>query len=202
MRAFSNAGKGLFTITTGICIAIINLYPKTSPPDPKTDMLLGKWEVLEYAEQGVPVKKKSPSLPQAIAVWQHNWPERSLMYYGYNPDYDRKAPRHYDRIEEQDSVREVSRVMDVISEPYYAVFFQDSTLAMYNKSADTGRISFSKSRRYHYYPGFSSFDITQGLDFYEKTNVQVIELNDTTMRLFISENGEVVVLKRLPFDLP
>jgi hypothetical protein len=164
--------------------------------------LEGKWEVIEYSEQGVPVQKKSSALAQAIKVWQYNWPNRSGYYYGYNPDYDKKAPRRYEKWEEQDSIREVRRLIDAISTPYFAVFFADSTLALYNKDASTGSISFSETRRYRYNQAFGSFDITPGLDYFEKTNVQIIEHTENSMRLFIPGKAEIVVLLKQPFILP
>lgn len=167
--------------------------------------LLGRWEVVSYAEQGVQVEKKLPPLPQALAVYRHVREDRARMWYGYDPDDEqsRKRLRAYERWEERDSVQEVKRVAEAIETPYYAIFFADSTLSLYNKTVGTNEIQFPEARHYVYSPNTASIDIYgSGAYGYLQWNAQILLLTDTEMTLFLPEDAEVVRLVKTAYTIP
>ncbi len=178
-----------------------------------TNALVGRWEVLQYAEQGLQVDKKKPALPQAHEVYRHVQKERAQMWYGYDYDaadeYSKRRAREFERWEMRDSTKEVNRIAEAIETPYFAVFFADSTLALYNKDADTGRVSFPESRHYVFSPGSMSLDIyppgyqpISGANWVDKWDVQVLSLSETRMTLFLPQEAEIVELVRTEFKLP
>lgn len=180
------------------CLATLGLHAQES-----NNTLLGRWEVLEYQEQGVQVNKKQPPLPQAIAVYQHVRQQRALTWYGYDEEGGDRRTRAYQRWEERDSLREVDRLVEAIAMPYYAVFFPDSTLALYNKDTATGRVAFPESRHYTYYPGTRSIDIfAPGSDRFIQWQAQIMELTPTRLVLFLPEEAELVVLEKRSFEVP
>ena len=175
--------------------------------------LLGRWEVLQYSEQGLPVDKKKPALPQALDVYRHVQKERARVWYGYDyeatDEYSKRRAREFERWEMRDSTKEVNRIADAIATPYFAVFFADSTLSLYNKDAETGLISFPESRQYIFSPATMSMDIyPPGYQAVEKSNwvdkwdVQVLFLSETRMTLFLPQEAEIVELMKTEFKLP
>ncbi len=167
-------------------------------------MLLGRWEVVSYSEQGVQVDKKQPALPQALSVYRHNRIERARQFYSYSEyeDYSRHESRDYREWAERDSSVEVARVAAAIALPYYAVFFADSTLALYNKDAVSNQVSFSEARHFVFVPATMSVDIMPVLNTYDRWQVQVLLLSATKLTLFLPETAEVVELVKTPFSLP
>jgi hypothetical protein len=63
--------------------------------------LIGRWEVLQYAEQGLQVDKKQPAAPQALAVYRHVQKTRAKTWYGFDYDYadeySRRRSREFQR---------------------------------------------------------------------------------------------------------
>ena len=175
--------------------------------------LIGRWEVLQYAEQGLPVDKTKPALPQAHEVYRHVQKERAQMWYGYDYDvadeYSKRRAREFERWEMRDSTKEVKRIAEAIETPYFAVFFTDSTLALYNKNVATGLISFPESRHYVFSPATMSLDIyppgylpVAGAGWVDKWDVQVLFWSETRMTLFLPQEAEIVELVRTEFKLP
>lgn len=179
---------------------------------PTLETLLGRWEVTAYTEQGVPVQKKQPAWPQARTVYGHVEAERALHWYGwFDPDeQNRREERAFQRWQVRDSTQEVARVAKAIATPYYAVFFADSTLALYNKDAQTGQITFPEARQFRFVPATMTLEIRPALTESAaiaypsptKTKVQVLNLTPTTMRLFLPDNAEVVELVKTTFSVP
>ncbi len=196
----------LFFSKTARCAAAIAVlyvapvYSQTAPPP----SVVGRWEVLRYSEQGVQVDKKQPALRQAVAVYDHVRKQRSRTWYGYfDPtEAGRRARRDFEMWEQRDSAQEVERIAEAIEMPYFAVFFADSTLALYNKEAATSRIFFPESRRYVFSPATQSLDVVPGSNGWSKSDIQVLELTETRMLLFIPDEAEVVELIKTPFILP
>ncbi len=172
--------------------------------DTLTPLLIGRWEVLTYSEQGVPVDKKQAAMPQAMAVYEHIRRERAERWYGYS-DYDyysRRESRDFERWTAIDSVQETSRVAQAIAMPYFAVFFTDSTLSLYNKEDVTNFIYFPEVKHYVLSPESRSIDIYPVNMPFERWQVQILSLTATRMRLFLPQDGEVVDLIKTPFFLP
>lgn len=189
-------------IILGLALCFQNLMGQTTDKKPS---LLGRWEVIAYSEQGVQVDKKRPALPQALAVYQHVREERARIWYGYDPDDEqsRKRLRAYEHWEERDSTQEVARVAEAIEMPYFAVFFADSTLSVYNKADRTNEILFPEARHYVYAPNTSSIRIfSPGAFGYLQWNAQILLLTETEMTLFLPEEAEVVKLVKTAFTLP
>jgi hypothetical protein len=166
--------------------------------------LLGKWEVTAYSEQGIQVDKKAPATPQAVRVWQHIRQERARFWYGYDENWDPKKPRQYDRWEERDSTVEVNRLVQAISMPYYAIFFPDGTLSLYNKSSENNQIFFPESRRYQLNPTTNSLFIFPAMAFtdFPEWRAQILSMNPDKMTLFLPESGEIVQLTRTNTSIP
>lgn len=187
----------------------------TGNPNPKWQQLLGRWEVLQYSEQGVQVDKKQPAMRQAVEVYRQVQKLRARTWYGYDyenaDEYSKKRAREFQRWEERDSTKEVLRIAEAIETPYFAVFFQDSTLALYNKDASTGRVGFPESRRYVFAPSTMSIDLyPPGImpppvpvgGWLDRWEIQILFLSDTKMTLFIPEEAEIVELVKVPFSIP
>jgi hypothetical protein len=166
--------------------------------------ILGKWEVTAYSEQGIQVDKKAAAAPQAIRVWQHIRQERARFWYGYDENWDPKKPRQYERWEERDSTLEVNRLVQAISMPYYAIFFPDGTLSLYNKNSENNQVFFPESRRYQYNPAANSLFIFPAMGFNEfpEWRAQILSLNQDKMTLFLPESGEIVQLIRTNTSIP
>jgi len=178
--------------------------------------LLGRWEVLQYTEQGLQVDKKKPSLPQAQEVYRHVQKERARIWYGYDyestDEYSKRRAREFERWELRDSTKEVERIETAIETPYFAVFFADNTMAVYNKDAFTGLISFPESRHYVFSPASMSLDIYppnfqpmeegDSGNWVDKWDVQVLFLSDKRMTLFLPQEAEIVELVKTEFKLP
>ena len=139
--------------------------------------------------------------------------ERARTWYGYDyesaDEYSKRRAREFERWELRDSTKEVKRIADAIETPYFAVFFADSTLALYNKEAATGLISFPESRHYVFSPNSMSLDIyppgylpVPGAGWVDKWDVQVLSLTETRMTLFLPHEAEIVELVRMEFKLP
>ncbi len=179
-------------------------------------MLIGRWEVLQYAEQGLQVDKKQAPLPQALEVYRHVQKERARTWYDYDyesaDEYSKRRAREFERWALRDSTKEVARIAAAIEMPYFAVFFPDNTLAVYNKDASTGLISFPESRHYVFSPPSMSLDIYppnfQPMEegdsgsWIDKWDVQVLFLSDTRMTLFLPQEAEIVELVKTEFKLP
>ena len=86
--------------------------------------------------------------------------------------------------------------------PYYAVFFADSTLALYNKDAASNQISFPEARHFSFAPATMSLDIMPTNNVYERWQVQILLLTAARLTLFLPETAEVVELVKTPFTLP
>jgi hypothetical protein len=182
----------------------VSINARISPPGPDMDQLVGKWEVVQYAEQGVQVDKKGAIPDQARRVYEHVRERRITTFYGPQPVYDqlnRRESREFKEWIQRDSINEVRRLMDIIPMPYYAVFFADSTLSLYNKEEKTGHILVPESRRFTFSKATMSLDIFR-LGGYDRSDVQVLYLDDQRMTLYIPEEAEIVQLIKRPFDLP
>lgn len=175
--------------------------------------LTGRWEILQYAEQGLQVDKKKPALPQAHEVYRQVQKERARTWYGYDyefaDEYSKRRAREFERWEMRDSTKEVNRIAEAIETPYFAVFFADSTLALYNKDSANGLISFADSRHYVFSPATMSLDIypsgykpMPGSSWVDNWDVQVIFLSESRMTLFLPKEGEIVELMKTEFKLP
>lgn len=175
---------------------------KTAPP--LLEQLLGKWAVVAYTEQGVPVDKLAPAGPQAVRVYEHIRDQRASTFYNYQLAYEplnRRENRDFLEWQQRDSILEVNRLVEAIQMPYYAVFFADSTLALYNRPADNSPVYFPESRRFALDAATMSIDIYAPGGFY-RSDVQILFLDDQRMTLFIPEEAEVVELVKRPFKLP
>ena len=201
------------------CVVVIlfwtNLVPNHAQNTPKTNPLLGRWEVLQYAEQGLQVDKKQAAAPQALAVYRHVQKTRAKTWYGFDYDqadeYSRRRSREFQRWEERDSLQEVKRISEAIQTPFFAVFFPDSTLALYNKDAETNQVSFSEARHYVFHPASMSIDVyppgmlpplSPASGWVDRMNIQILFLSETNMTLFIPEEGELVLLVKTAFSIP
>jgi hypothetical protein len=164
----------------------------------------GKWEVVAYSEQGIQVDKKQPALPQAIRVWRHIRQERARMWYGYDETWDPKKPRQYERWEERDSTIEVNRLVQAIRTPYYAIFFPDGTLSLYNKGGEDNLVFFPESRRYQFSRSNKSLLIfpTAVFNDFPEWRAQILLLTADKMTLFLPESGEIVELIRTDTSIP
>lgn len=175
-----------------------------APAGPEMGQLTGKWEVVAYAEQGVQVDKKGDPADQAKRVYEHVRERRITTFYGPQPVYDqlnRRESREFREWIQRDSINEVRRLMEIIPLPYYAVFFADSTLSLYNKNEQTGHITVPESRRFAFYPDNMSLDIFR-LGGYDRSDVQVLYLDGQRMTLYIPEEAEIVQLIKRPLNLP
>jgi hypothetical protein len=182
-------------------------------PSPAT-LLQGRWEVLEYAEQGIQVNKSADALRQAVSIYRNIQQERARVWYGYDEnvenEYSKRRMREFERWATRDSTQEVQRITEAIATPYFAVFFADSTLALYNRETATGRVLFPQSRRYIFSPATMSIDIfPPGFmppaapgSWVDRWEVQILELTTDRMVLFIPEEGEVVVLRKAAGKVP
>jgi len=175
-----------------------------TPGEVKLSALLGRWEISNYAEQGVQVDKKQPALAQAIAVYRHARADRARQFYGYSDyeDYSRHESRDYKEWAARDSSVEVGRIAQAIALPYYAVFFADSTLSLYNKEAATNQITFPEAKHFIFAPASMSIDIMPTTNTYDRWQAQILLLTATRMTLFLPETAEVVELVKTPYSLP
>jgi hypothetical protein len=164
--------------------------------------LIGRWEVIKYSEQGVQVDKKQAAMPQAQRVYSHVSVQRSLIFYGYDEESGNRRTRAFERWEEQDSLREVNRIAEAIATPYFAVFFADSTLSVYNKEVTTNVILFPESRQFTFHPATMSIDISIPGGYGVQWQAQVLVLTRDRLVLFLPEEAEVVELIKTEFILP
>lgn len=196
-------------ISLGLIAIKLSAWGQNSTPN----LLLGRWEVLQYVEQGLPVDKKKPPLPQALEVYRQVQKERARVWYGFDyeavDEYSKRRAREFERWEMRDSTKEVARIAEAIETPYYAVFFADSTLALYNKDSSNGLISFPESRHYVFSPQTMSLDIyppghvpVSGASWVDKWDVQVLSLSETHLTLFLPQEAEIVHLVKTEFKLP
>ncbi len=162
--------------------------------------LLGKWEVIKYAEQGVQVNKKFDANFQAQTVYTHIARQRSQQYYGYNAYTDERRTRAFERWQEEDRDNEINRMTEAIAMPYFAVFFADSTLATYNK--DTNGIYFPESWHIIFAPKTMSMDIMYPSGGSVRWQAQVLVLTRERLVLFLPEDAEVVELVKVDRELP
>jgi|GEM_PF-549890 len=177
-------------------------------------LLLGRWEVIRYAEQGFQVDKKQDAQRQAVDVYRHVQQERAQQWYGYDleraDDYSKKRAKEFERWEQRDSTKEVRRIAEAIATPYFAVFFADNTLALYNKDTTTGRVSFQEARQYLFFANSKSIDIypsgfvppAQPGAWSDKMNIQILSLTADRMVLFLPQDAEIVELVKTGFNLP
>jgi len=171
----------------------------------KTSQLLGRWEVLSYAEEGVQVDKKQPARPQAIAVYNAIKVQRSQQWYGYTAydDYNRRENRAFKNWLELDSTIEVQRLTKSIETPYFVVFFPDSTMSHYNKDSN-GHVTVPESHHFSFAPNTMGLDIMPPINasYFGKSNAQILELTDTRLVLYLPETAERVELVKTAFTLP
>ncbi len=170
-------------------------------------VLTGRWEVVAYSEQGIPVDKKRDALAQARTVYEHVREERARTYFGYDATWDelsRRENRAFQRWSELDSTVETRRIAEAIRTPYFAVFFADSTLAAYNKVPATNQILFPEKRHYIFSPATMSLDIWQpnAEAPYGKWDAQILRLDTEHLTLFLPEEAEIVELVRADGALP
>lgn len=173
-------------------------------PDPRLPQLLGKWEVVSYSEQGVAVNKREAPHAQAQKVYAHVRTQRALQFYSHQlmyEDWNRREDRAFQEWLQRDSLLEVKRLVGVISTPYYAVFFADSTLSVYNKTVETGAVLFPESKRFALNSSTMSIDIFIP-GGYGRSDVQILLLDEKRLTLFIPEDAEVVELVKVPLALP
>lgn len=178
--------------------------PAQQPGDTLLNRLLGRWEVVAYSEQGVQVNKKAPVLPQALQVYEHVRQKRAEQWYGYREydDMNRRENRAFLEWQKRDSSMEVHRLMDAIAMPYYAVFFADSTLSLYNKGGANSPVIFPEGRHFYFVPSFMSISILNPGGFGIQWHAQVLVLTVDRMTLFLPEEAEVVELVKTEFSLP
>jgi len=167
-------------------------------------MLIGRWEVVKYHEQGLGVDKKQNPTPQAQQVYTQIAKTRAKTYFFYDSDEEpgNRIRRAYERWVERDSTIETNRIIQAISTPYFAVFFPDSTLSAYNKDVVTGFISFPEAHHYTFYPRTMSIHIFTEDGFRVQWHAQVLSLTPQRMLLFLAEEGEVVELLKTAFSMP
>ncbi|HAD15126.1 MAG TPA: hypothetical protein DCF33_22100 [Saprospirales bacterium] len=203
------------TYSLAVLLFWTNLVLSHAQNSSKTNPLIGRWEVLQYAEQGLQVDKKQPAAPQALAVYRHVQKTRAKTWYGFDYDYadeySRRRSREFQRWEERDSIQELKRITEAIHTPFFAVFFPDSTLALYNKDAATNQVSFPESRHYVFNPATMSMDVyPPGMlpppgrvgGWVDRMDIQILFLSDTNMTLFIPEEGEIVTLVKTEYTIP
>jgi hypothetical protein len=171
----------------------------------KTSQLLGRWEVLSYAEEGVQVDKKQPAHSQAIAVYNAIKQQRAQQWYGYTAydDYNRRENRAFKNWLELDSTIEVQRLTQAIETPYFVVFFPDSTMSHYNKDSN-GHVTVPESHHYSFAPNTMGLDIMPPINvsYFGKSDAQILELTDTRLVLYLPETAERVELVKTAFTLP
>ncbi|MFN8302221.1 MAG: hypothetical protein U0U46_06990 [Saprospiraceae bacterium] len=177
------------------------------PPGRPAPALPGRWEVLKYSEQGIPVDKKGDAVAQARTVYAHVREERARQYFGFDERWDelnRRETRAFQRWSDLDSLNETQRIAEAIRTPYFVVFFADSTLAAYNKVPGSNLILFPEKRHYEYAPATMSIDIWQpnSLSPYGKWDAQILHFDERRLTLFLPEEAEVVELARADGDLP
>jgi len=201
---FMKQSGRLWRHTTVLVCCALQIVQAQSGTDSLTRRLIGRWEVVAYSEQGVQVDKKAPALLQALKVYEHNRWSRAGTWYGYDPyeDLSRRENRAFEHWQQRDSSIEVRRVADAIALPYYAVFFPDSTLALYNKDTQSNLITLPESRQYIFSPATRSMDISLPGGFALQWQAQVLLLTDERMTLFLPEEGEIVELVKTAFSLP
>lgn len=192
------------TLPGSLWLALLAPVAAQQPTDSLSRLLWGRWEVVAYAEQGVPVDKKAAPLPQARAVYERVRHQRATNWYGLQPyeDLSRRASRDFHEWEERDSSIEVSRLAEAIAMPYLAVFFPDSTLSLYNKDALSGQVQFPEARHYTFVPATMSLDISHPGGFGVAWQAQVLRLTADRLTLFLPEDAEVVELVKTAFSLP
>lgn len=187
---------------------LLSLFSLCLQAQTRTDslnrLLFGRWEVVGYSEQGVQVDKRAPALPQAIHVYDHVRRQRAEQWYGYY-EYDelsRRENRAFERWQDRDSTIEVNRLTQVISMPYYAVFFPDGTLSLYNKDKTSGQIYFPEARHFSFEPASMSIDIYQPGGYGVQWQAQILMLTAERMQLFLPEEAELVELVKTVYALP
>lgn len=175
--------------------------------------ILGCWEVVGYSEQGVQVDKKGNAAAQAQEVYRYVQKQRR-NWYGFDPDasdeYSKRRRREYERWAERDSTKEVARIAEAIATPYFAVFFPDGTLSLYNRDIQTGQVSYTESRQYVFSPATMSIDIytpgylppAQPGSWIDRWEAQILLLTADQMKLFLPDGAEVVELVKVPFRAP
>jgi hypothetical protein len=172
----------------------------------QTELLLGRWEVLTYSEQGIQVDKKQAPTPQALAVYDHIREQRAERWYGYDAynDFSRREERAFERWSERDSIQETQRISEAIETPFFVVFFPDSTLSMYNKIPGSNQIKNAAVRQFNFSPKTMSIDITPGvgLEYSMKSDAQVLKLSANEMTLFLPETAEIVLLRKTEYSIP
>lgn len=179
-----------------------------SPKPPEVWNLQGRWEVVEYSEQGLQVNKKQDPWVQAKAVYEQVRAMRTHSWFGFyeTEEPNRKLLRAYDRWEERDSTAEVKRVAEAIAMPYFVVFFPDSTMSSYNKELNTNRIYFPEARHYIARMATKSCDITYpGATApynYFQWRAQVLAISEQRLTLFLPEEAEIVELVKTAYSLP
>lgn len=199
-----------FSLTALASLLLCTLYTQAqTTPDQQLKNLIGKWELVRYSEQGVQVDKTQAALPQALKVYNYVRGQRARVWYGYDSDYSpdlsNRQRRNLERWAERDSTVEVNRVREAIEMPYFAVFFADSTLALYNKDPEDGSIHLPESRHFVFNPKSMSLDIFEASNYSGRPvqwQAQVLELSAEKMLLFLPEDGEIVELIKRPFILP
>jgi len=194
--------KTFFSFLTLICLISgeNTVFAQTTPP------FIGKWEVLSYSEQGVPVNKKQAALPQAVTVYNVLKSERAHQWYGYDEytDYSRRENREFRHWMEEDSLRELHRLVEMIARPTYVVFFADSTLSFYTKNSERTRVVQSLSLHYKFDRNFMSLDIAPAIamSYFGHADGQILFLDEKRMTLYLPETAELVELAKVEFSLP
>jgi hypothetical protein len=169
------------------------------------ELLLGRWEMAVYSEQGVQVNKLGDAAEQAAAVYQHIAEQRRDQFWiAYADTYEQgiRDSRSYRRWAERDSLMETSRIAEAIAMPYYVAFFADSTLAGYNRHFITGRVSQTEAFRYVLSKEGKSLAIKDNQGYVTRWHAQILYLDAERLVLFLPEEAEVVELRRAEYRFP
>lgn len=168
-------------------------------------LLLGRWELAAYSEQGVQVSKLGEPAAQAAAVYSHVAEQRRLQFWvAYSEDYEyaTRDSRSSRRWVENDSLLETTRLQEVIAMPYYATFFPDSTLSAYNKEFVTGRVRNPEAWKYVLSKDGKSLAIKDTNGYGVRWHAQILHIDELRLVLFLSEEAEVVELQRAEYRFP
>lgn len=190
----------LFKILFTSCGLVLRLSAWAQSSNPN-ELILGRWEVTGYSEQGIQVDKQTDPITQARKVYHHIRKQRGLMWYGFDEEGLERKTRSYLNWVEEDSLLETRRIAKLIEMPYYAVFFPDSTLALYNKDKEQNIVYAPEAKFYRLQPDTKSIKIqtTYGAP---QWHIQLMELSAEKMVLFIAEDAEIVTLKKVEFVIP
>ncbi len=172
--------------------------PQLHPSE--TPTLIGKWAVVKYAEQGVPVDKTANPSAEAQKVYALIKEEKADRIFGWMEPGNRRMQNVFLAWQVADSIAEVARLERIIPLPYYVVFFPDSTMSTYNYDPATGKTENIGSWPYVYHESFQSFDYQT--NSYTKSNAQILAFTQDHLTLFLPNTAEVVELVKVSYQFP